>query len=53
MRNTDLISYHQSEKFEKGQKEAPHVRLPPRIPLASIHLGLSNACATRKDSESE
>ena len=27
------------EEFGKGQEETPRVRLLPRIPLASIHLG--------------
>ena len=39
MRNTELISHHQPEELGKGQKETPHVRPLPRIPLASIRLG--------------
>ena len=35
----ELISHHQPEEFGKGQKETPHARPLPRIPLASIHLG--------------
>ena len=40
MRNTELISHHQLEEFGTGRKETPRVRPPPRIALASIHLGL-------------
>ena len=36
-----LISHHQPEEFGKGRKETPRVRPLPRIPLASIHLGLA------------
>ena len=39
VRNTQLISHHQPEEFGKSQKETPCVCPPPRIPLASIHLG--------------
>ena len=38
VRNTELISHHQPKEFRKGQKETPHVRPPPRILLAGIHL---------------
>ena len=51
--NMELISHHQPEEFRKGQKETPRVRPPPRILLSGVHLGLSNAWATRKDSQSE
>ena len=39
VRNRKPISHHQPEALWKGQKETPHVRLPPRILLARIHLG--------------
>ena len=34
-----LVSHHQPEEFRKGQKETPCIWPPPRILLASIHLG--------------
>ena len=49
----ELISHHQLKEFRKGLKEALCVRPLPRIPLASIHLGWADVCATRKDSELE
>ena len=48
----ELISHHQQEEFGKGPKETPRVRPPPRI-LCWQPSWLSNACTTRKDSESE
>lgn len=36
--NMELTSHHQPQKFSKGQKETPHVLLPPRILLAGSHL---------------
>ena len=39
-------------RARKGREETLSVRPLPRIPLASIHL-VSDACATRKDSELE
>ena len=35
----ELISHHQPEEFEKGQKKTAHVWPPPRILLIGIHLG--------------
>ena len=39
IRNTKLVSHHQSEEFWKGQKETSCVWPPPRILLTAIHLG--------------
>ena len=33
----ELISLHQPEEFQKGQKETPHLRPPPRILLSDMH----------------
>ena len=52
MKNRELISHHQPEEFGKGQKETPHIRLPPRILLSGIHLA-EQGVHHRKDSESE
>ena len=52
MKNRELISHHQPEGFGKGQKETPHIRLPPRILLSGIHLA-EQGVHHRKDSESE
>ena len=48
----ELISHRQSKEFGKGQKETPRVHLPPRIPLASMHLGWV-MCAPLGRTESE
>ena len=57
VRNAELTSYHQPEEFEKGQKERggahPYVLPTSQIPGRWNPSWLSDACATRKDPESE
>ena len=57
VRNMELTSYHQPEEFGKGQKErrdaSPHVLPTSQNPSWRNPPCLSDACATRKDPESE
>ena len=44
----ELISHQQREEFRKGEMETPHVRPPPRILLAGIHLGWTRRAPPRR-----
>ena len=51
--NTELISHHQLEEFGKGRKETPGCPSTSQNPSRWHPSWLSDACATRKDSELE